>query len=259
MRKLLHFCLLLAGLYFTNNAKAQSEATFYTSMGSFTVDLTDTLTPVTVDSFIARVSEKFYDGLIFHRVIDGFMIQGGDPNGDGTGGPGYTIPDEFHTTLKNTIGSLAMANAGPNTGGCQFYINLVYNGHLNNKHTVFGKTTANFTVVQDIGKTPVDANDKPLTDVVIDSIRITRHPASIKDRNSGMSVNVYPNPGNGIFNIDLPELSTEIAIWNIRGQIVHTSAATGKTRLDLSGLPSGLYSIRLSNKQGIFSGKLIIQ
>ncbi len=99
-------------------ASGQTEATWYTSKGMFKTVLTDTLTPITVDSFIARVSENFYDGLIFHRVINNFMIQGGDPLGTGFGGPGYTFVDEFHPTLKNVPRALAMANTSmPNTNG----------------------------------------------------------------------------------------------------------------------------------------------
>lgn len=259
MKKLIHLCLVLSGLLFANRATAQSEATFYTSMGSFTVDLTDTLTPITVDSFIARVSEKFYDGLTFHRVIDKFMIQGGDPAGDGTGGPGYTIPDEFHSTLTNKTRTLAMANAGPNTGGCQFYINLVNNSHLNNKHTVFGTVTQNFTVVQSIGKVPTGANDRPVTDVVIDSIRITRFPAAIKDQGGNSSITVYPNPGTGIFNLDLPSIETRIDVTDMRGRIVISVTAAGPAKIDLSDFPAGLYAIKLSNQQGVFSGRLVKQ
>src|SRR5690606_9219838 len=153
-----------------HQAEAQTDVTFYTSMGNFEIKLSDDLTPVTVDSFLARVDRGFYDGLIFHRVIDNFMIQGGDPLGNGTGGTGTTIPDEFHVSLKNVPGALAMANTGnPNSGDCQFYINLVTNSHLDNKHTVFGMTTTGFSVVQDIGKVAVAPNtNRPLTDVFID-------------------------------------------------------------------------------------------
>lgn len=260
MKNLYKICLLAACLIGFNKANAQSEATFYTSMGSFTVKLTDSLTPITVDSFIARVSEKFYDGLIFHRVIDGFMIQGGDPNGNGTGGPGYTIPDEFHPTLKNVPKALAMANAGPNTGGCQFYINLVTNSHLNNKHTVFGMVTTNFNVVQDIGKVATNSsNNKPLTDVVIDSIRITAFPTSVVDLGNGKSVLVYPNPCRGVLNIDLPGVATKVEIVNMGGQVIYSASAKHTLKIDIRNQPTGLYIVRLTNINGTAESKLIIQ
>jgi peptidyl-prolyl cis-trans isomerase A (cyclophilin A) len=227
-------------------------------MGSFTVDLTDTLTPRTVDSFIARVAEKFYDGLIFHRVIDGFMIQGGDPAGNGTGGPGYTFPDEFHPTLKNVPQALSMANAGPNTNGSQFFINLVNNSHLNNKHTVFGMVTTNFSVVQAIGKVPTNANDKPFTDVTIDSIRITRFAATVSDL-AGTGIHIYPNPSAGIFNIDLPGIVTDVEVVNLKGQVIYATKVKYNQAVDLRDQSPGLYIVRISTARGVAQTKVIIQ
>ncbi len=168
MNKIYQLLAITAIMCFLNTAKAQTtDVRFFTSMGTFDIELTDNLTPVTVDSFLARVTRNFYDGLIFHRVIKNFMIQGGDPLGNGSGGSGSTIPDEFHPSLKNVPRALSMANKGtPNTGDCQFFINLVTNSHLDNKHTVFGMVTDSlgFSVVQAIGNTPTDVSDKPLTD-----------------------------------------------------------------------------------------------
>lgn len=228
-------------------------------MGNFTVELTDKLTPVTVDSFIARVSDKFYDGLTFHRVIDNFMIQGGDPNGNGTGGPGYTIPDEFDPTLKNVPKALAMANAGPNTGGCQFFINLVTNSHLNNKHTVFGMVTTGFPVVQAIGKVPTDANDRPVTAVIIDSIRITKFPASVKDAMPAIALSIYPNPANGVFTISLPTIPTVVEIVNLAGQVVYQATGQGILQADLRSQRAGVYSIRIVNAEGATETRLVIE
>lgn len=243
-----------------SKAKAQSEAIFFTSMGTVTIALTDSLTPVTVDSFMARVAEKFYDGVLFHRVIDGFMIQGGDPTGTGTGGPGYTIPDEFHPSLKNVAGALAMANIGtPNTGGCQFFINLVSNTHLNNKHTVFGKVTNNFSVVQAIGKVATDSNDRPLMDVVIDSIRITKFPSGIMHISGNIQAPVYPNPSHGLFNIDLPGMLTKVEIVNMHGQVVYHTETVGNLKVDLQNLSTGLYILRVANTMGKSETKLLIQ
>lgn len=148
-------------------------AVFDTNKGVFTVELFEDKAPITTGNFIDLVEHNFYDGLIFHRVIDGFMIQGGDPNGNGTGGPGYTIKDEFHKDLKHdSAGILSMANAGPNTGGSQFFITLEATPWLDGHHAVFGKVIDGLDVVQDIGHTQTDFMDKPLRDIVINSIVI---------------------------------------------------------------------------------------
>lgn len=155
------------------SAKKNSVALFETSMGNFKVELFEDKAPVTTKNFITLVNKGFYNGLIFHRVIDGFMIQGGDPNGNGTGGPGYKIPDEFHPDLRHSSeGILSMANAGPNTGGSQFFITLAATPWLDNKHAVFGKVIEGMDVVRAIGKVKTKAQDKPVQDVVIKKITI---------------------------------------------------------------------------------------
>ena len=131
------------------------------------------IAPNTVNNFISLVKKGFYDGVIFHRVINGFMIQGGDPTGTGTGGPGYTIKDEFSSKLTHEgAGVLSMANAGPNTGGSQFFITLRACPWLDGKHAVFGKVTKGMNVVYKIGKVKTDGNDKPLEPVTIKNIVI---------------------------------------------------------------------------------------
>ncbi|MBN1160040.1 MAG: peptidylprolyl isomerase [Candidatus Diapherotrites archaeon] len=137
-----------------------------TTQGSVVIELYPDM-PITAGNFQRLVEEGFYDGVIFHRIIDGFMIQGGDPTGTGMGGPGYTIPDEFGDENKNDRGTIAMANAGPNTGGSQFFINLVNNNFLDEKHPVFGKVIEGMDVIDKIAKLPTDENDKPLEDVKI--------------------------------------------------------------------------------------------
>jgi peptidylprolyl isomerase len=137
-----------------------------TTMGNITIELRPDM-PVTAGNFEKLVKQGFYDNTIFHRVIDGFMIQGGDPKGTGMGGPGYTIRDEFTPTNRNVRGTIAMANAGPNTGGSQFFINLVDNSHLNTKHPVFGKVVEGMDIVDKIGKVKTDSNDRPVTPVKI--------------------------------------------------------------------------------------------
>ena len=153
--------------------KKNSLAVFETSMGTFKVELFEDKAPRTAQNFISLVNKGFYNGLIFHRVIDGFMIQGGDPKGNGTGGPGYVIPDEFHKDLKHTgAGMLSMANAGPNTGGSQFFITLDATPWLDGKHAIFGKVVEGLDVVKAIGKVKTGAQDRPQTDVVMKKITI---------------------------------------------------------------------------------------
>ena len=150
-------------------------ALFETSMGNFKIELFETEVPNTVGNFVKLAEKNFYDGVIFHRVIDGFMIQGGDPTGTGRGGPGYTFADEIHPKLKHSSeGMLSMANAGPNTNGSQFFITLVPTPHLDGRHAVFGKVSEGMDVVKKIGKTAVKPGDRPATDVVMKSVRIER-------------------------------------------------------------------------------------
>ncbi|MDH7597112.1 MAG: peptidylprolyl isomerase [Methanothrix sp.] len=142
-----------------------------TSMGDVVIELYDDM-PITAGNFLKLVERGFYDGVIFHRVIAGFMVQTGDPTGTGYGGPGYTIPDEFSRHNRNDRGTVAMANAGPNTGGSQFFINLVNNNYLDRMHPVFGKVVEGMDVVDKIGSVRTDADDRPVEDVVIISARV---------------------------------------------------------------------------------------
>lgn len=154
---------------------ANPIAVFETNHGTFEIELFEDKAPITVKNFIDLAEKGFYDGLIFHRVIDGFMIQGGDPNGTGTGGPGYVIPDEFHKDLKHdSEGVLSMANAGPNTGGSQFFITLAATPWLDGHHSVFGKVVKGMDVVREIGKVDTDFQDKPLAKVVMEKVTIRR-------------------------------------------------------------------------------------
>ena len=153
---------------------ANRIAVIETNLGTIELELFEDKTPITTKNFIDLAEKGFYDGVIFHRVIDGFMIQGGDPTGTGTGGPGYTIEDEFLPDLKFTgEGILAMANTGmPHTGGSQFFITLAATPWLNGHHTIFGKVTKGMDVVKKIGKTETDFSDRPLSDVVIEKVTI---------------------------------------------------------------------------------------
>ena len=166
------------------------HARFSTTEGDFLVHLHADKVPKTVENFVGlaegtkeftdprdgkKKSEPFYDGIIFHRVIDRFMIQGGDPLGQGTGGPGYKFGDEFDPTLRHDKpGILSMANAGPNTNGSQFFITLGPTPHLDNRHSVFGEVVEGMDVVQRIGSTKTGARDRPVKDVVINKLTIER-------------------------------------------------------------------------------------
>ena len=146
---------------------------FNTNKGNFKIELYVDKAPVTTGNFIKLVDDGFYNGLIFHRVIPNFMVQCGCPHGTGRGGPGYTIRDEFHPNLKHdSKGMLSMANAGPNTGGSQFFITVAPTPWLDGKHSIFGKVIDGMEVVDSISKVEKDRNDKPLQNVVVNSIKI---------------------------------------------------------------------------------------
>lgn len=168
-----------------------STATLHTNLGDIVVELFDDHAPTTVENFVGLAggtkeykdpktgeptTGKFYDGLTFHRVIDGFMIQGGCPLGSGTGGPGYKFEDEFHPELSfDRPYLLAMANAGPGTNGSQFFITVVPTPHLNRRHTIFGEVTDadSQKVVDSIATTETDFRDRPSTPVVIESVTLS--------------------------------------------------------------------------------------
>jgi peptidyl-prolyl cis-trans isomerase A (cyclophilin A) len=165
-------------------------AQFVTSEGTFTVRLFDQEAPKTVENFVGlaegtkqwtdprtnqKVTKPYYDGVIFHRVIDKFMIQSGDPLGQGIGGPGYNFNDEFHPKARHDkAGILSMANRGPNTNGGQFFITLGPTPHLDDRHSVFGEVTEGMDVVRKIGSTATGSQDRPLKPIVIQTIKIER-------------------------------------------------------------------------------------
>jgi len=153
---------------------ANRLAHFTTSLGDFQVELFEGRAPATTKNFIDLVEKGYYDGIVFHRVIAGFMLQGGCPNGDGRGGPGYTIPDEFHADLRHdSEGVLSMANSGPNTGGSQFFVTLAATAWLDGKHAVFGKVVEGIETVHTIAATPTGPGDRPLEPVVMETVSIT--------------------------------------------------------------------------------------
>jgi peptidyl-prolyl cis-trans isomerase A (cyclophilin A) len=163
-------------------------ATMHTNHGDITLELFAQRAPNTVENFVGlatgekswtdpesgdEVDGPLYDDVVFHRIIQDFMIQGGDPTGTGRGGPGYQFEDEFHDELRHDDeGILSMANSGPNTNGSQFFITLGAQPHLDGRHSVFGKVIDGMDVVREIGGVPTDAQDKPVSDVVLESVDI---------------------------------------------------------------------------------------
>ena len=158
----------------------ETFAVFDTTEGNFKIKLFAEQAPKTVENFVAladgsKTGKPFYNGLIFHRVIPNFMIQGGCPEGSGRGGPGYKFADEFHPSLKHSKkGMLSMANSGPNTNGSQFFITVAETSWLDNKHTVFGEVVEGYDVVDKISKVPKNSQDRPAKDVQIRTVTIEK-------------------------------------------------------------------------------------
>jgi cyclophilin family peptidyl-prolyl cis-trans isomerase len=232
MKKALLLILTSVFFFAAKTTKAQTEVTFYTNYGTFVTEMYDTLQPITAGNFISLVSAKFYDYIIFHRVVAGFVIQGGDPLGTGFGGPGYTIMDEFDPAASNVQKALGMANSGPNTGGSQFFINLVNNTFLDPNYPVFGIVTSGFTVVQTIGGVPVNSADRPVIPVVMDSVRITNLFTSV-DYFSGDKplIEIYPNP------------VSESSVFRIKASSLHEGTVTIYSQM---GIPVYQKSIPLN-------------
>ncbi len=152
---------------------ANPTVTIETNHGTIRAELFADKAPKTAGNFVDLVNKGFYDGVIFHRVIEGFMIQGGDPTGTGRGGPGYKIDDEFGPGLAHTqAGVFSMANAGPNSGGSQFFITLAATPWLDGKHAIFGKVTAGLDVVKAIGNVRTGPGDRPIEDVVMERVTV---------------------------------------------------------------------------------------
>ena len=153
---------------------ANPTVTIETNQGTIVAEMYMDKAPKTAGNFIELAKKGYYDGLIFHRVIEGFMIQGGCPDGTGRGGPGYNIPDEFGEGLAHTgAGIFSMANAGPNTGGSQFFITLAPTAWLDGKHAIFGHVTQGMDVVETIGKTQTGMMDRPSEDVVMEKVTVS--------------------------------------------------------------------------------------
>jgi peptidyl-prolyl cis-trans isomerase B (cyclophilin B) len=161
----------------TIDTSAQYSAVIRTNLGNMAIELFAALAPVTVNNFIFLANDGFYDGVVFHRVIPSFMIQGGDPLGQGTGGPGYRFQDEFVASLTfDQPGKLAMANSGPATNGSQFFVTTVPTPHLNNLHTIFGQITQGQDVADAISLAQAGPGNRPVTPIIILGIDIAKNP-----------------------------------------------------------------------------------
>jgi len=259
------------------SSSAQTQATFYTNQGNIIVELYDWRMPVTTTNFKTLVQNKFYDGTIFHRVINNFMIQGGNAALTG-GGTAPTIQDEFDATTSNVQFTIAMANTGaPNSGSSQFFINLQNNTGLDfdkaplaSKHPVFGQVITGSANVTTIGAVPTNTSDRPVTDVVIDSIRMTYLiPNAIEDVYLGSAAfQAFPNPiqsGNSIkFSIPAADLYA-IKLYNMNGQVVlHQSTQLKKGINELaiptiSNLSKGTYFLVCSSAKQHLKSQLIIE
>jgi peptidylprolyl isomerase len=260
--------LLGFALFFSAQVFAQSstEVTFYTTLGDFVVEMEDSLAPITSGNFISLVEDKFYDGIIFHRVISSFIIQGGDPTGTGTGGSGVTIPDEFHPDLDNIVRTISMANSGPNTGTSQFFINMVNNTYLDydrppltSAHPVFGTVIEGWPIVTDISNVPTNSFDRPIDDVVMDSLRITNPLPSglgpiLNWTGHLQSLKLYPQPANMQSKISFELLSgsaLQFQLFNQNGQLIASRQEY---------LPAGQHEIVLADlsEQNLISGQYIL-
>jgi len=239
---------------------AQTQVTFYTSKGSFVVSMEETKRPLTTANFLKLVKAKFYDKRLFYRVIKNFMIQGGSG-----GGSVPAIKDELTPAFSNLQKTIAMANAGPNTGSSEIYINLVNNTYLDPNYTAFGTVISNFTVVQAIGVVPTSGSsgnppDKPLTDVVMDSVRITLTPTAINNPDNPLhSIDIFPNPTSGSVFISSPESIENIFITDILDQPVSLPEARNGNTIDLSSFLPGIYLLHLRTAKGVEVKKVIRQ
>ena len=275
MKKTLLYFLLIFGSIGT--VKSQTVVTFYTTMGDFDVELYDTLSPITAGNFLSLVEQEFYDGIIFHRVIKNFVVQGGDPTGTGSGGPGYTIPDEFIPGLSNVKKTLSMANTGqPNSGGSQFFINLKDNIFLDfdkppltSAHPVFGEVISGWEVVELIENVPVNGNDRPLTPVVMNRVRVTR-PLSTNDfKANETSYTIYPNPITKQSIIEINSKTADVtsfSIINVNGAIISSKKIQineGVNKINLSDfqvekLPAGIYFMSINNNSIVTQKRFLI-
>lgn len=262
MKRLFYSALFL--LLCISVSAQNTKVKIYTSFGDFVVTLEDSLAPITSGNFINLVNQKYYDSVLIHRVVPGFVIQGGDATRTG-GTTSPIIQDEFSPLLSNVQKTISMANRGPNTGTSQFFINLVDNVGLDyNKapsssaHPVFGTVTEGWTVVQTIGTQPNSGppSNSPNTPIVMDSARVLPPPASIFEQQSE-SLSLFPNPANDVLYIQSKQ-GFSFRVIDVRGGIVLQGSfeASEIKSFDVSNLPSGIYLLNF-DVDGLFVHKKI--
>lgn len=256
--------VLLALLLTTNTALfSQSEAKFYTTKGDFVVYLEDTLAPITAGNFIKLVNQKYYDGVIIHRVVPNFVIQGGDATLTG-GNRAQVIQDEFHDSLSNVKGTISMANAGPNTGTSQFFINLKDNKGLDynkaplaSKHPVFGHVIEGYSTVEAIAQVALTGS-RPTVDVVMDSVRILPKkapdpkPSNVAELHE-LKIGWLPNPAkNKIWITDKSLTTVDVKIIDLTGAVIlNQESYSPEDAIDVSHLPEGVYFIKSKYREQV--------
>lgn len=275
MKKTLLYFLLIIGSVGT--VQSQTVVTFYTTLGDFEVELYDTQSPITAGNFLSLVEQEFYDDIIFHRVISNFVVQGGDPTGTGSGGPGYTIEDEFIPGLSNVERTLSMANTGqPNSGGSQFFINLKDNTFLDfdkpplsSAHPVFGIVISGWDVVELIENVPVDGNDRPITPVVMNMVRVTQPLGTTDFNTDDSSYTIYPNPVTKQSVVEINSKTaamTEFSIMNVNGAVLATQKIQvneGVNKINLSdfqidNLAVGMYFMSITNNEFVTQKRFLV-
>ena len=265
--------LLVMTLILNTSVFGQTLIDFYTTEGNFRVEVREDLMPITAGNMIDLVEAKFYDGVIFHRIIDGFVVQGGDPTGTGTGGPGYTIQDETHPDMTHdSLGVISMAKrAEPNSAGSQFFFTLDRHSFLDGDFAAFGSVVENLEVLAAIGRVPVNGNDRPIVDVVMDSVRIyDRIISSTKEIENIIKTEVYPNPFVESIQImyELENSSrVEISIFDLQGRLVKTleegMRTSGIHTVEWDGIGNssqvtmGTYYLSITSSEGTGIRKLL--
>jgi len=266
--------LLVITLILNSSVFGQTLIDFYTTEGDFRVEVREDLMPITAGNMIDLVEAEFYDGVIFNRIIEGFVVQGGDPTGTGTGGPGYTIQDESNLNLTHdSLGVISMAKtAPPNSAGSQFFFTLARHNFLDGDFPAFGSVVENIEVLAAIGRVPVDNNDRPIVDVVMDSVRIFNDGiiSSTKEIENNIKTEVYPNPFVESIQImyELKNSSrVDISIFDLQGRLVKIlekgMRTSGIHTIDWDGtgnasqVKMGTYYLSIISSEGTQIQKLI--
>ncbi len=260
---------LLFAVFFSISLYSQTQIDFFTNRGEFRVEVREDLMPITAGNFISLVDTGFYDGLIFHRVVRGFVIQGGDPLGTGFGGPGYTIDDEYHPSMNHdSAGVISMAKtSAPNSAGSQFFFTLDATPHLDGGYAAFGSCIQGLDVIMSIGNVLVDDDDRPAFDVVMDSLRIVREVTGVRHPEMSVRNEVFPNPFRDVTQIRY-EVKTSgyvsLSIFDMQGRLIQTlvdkekSPGIHQIEWDGSGAhQAGMFQLVIQSEDGVGTRRLV--